>query len=74
MNHQSHSRCELIYRIAHELTETVRFLPVRRYPVRLSAVIGTLRPDFDIFHLVGYLVLDMCKLEAGYCRRGGNVP
>ena len=67
------SRLQLIYRIAHGLTEVVQFLSVHS-PVKRSTDISAGQPELDVIHLVGHRVLAVCELETSHCRRGQNVP
>jgi hypothetical protein len=67
------SRRQLIYRLAHGLTEVTQFLPVHS-PVEGFADICAVQPELDVIQFVRHRVLDTCEPEVHRYRVERNVP
>lgn len=66
-------RRQLLYRLAHGLSEVVQFPSIHR-PVKGSTDVGAVQPEFDVSQFVNLGVLDYRETE-GHCRRvGGYAP
>ena len=61
-------RRQLVYRLAHGPTEVVQFLPVRS-PIKSSADIGAIQPEFDVILVIDHRFLVEGEPEA---RRWGR--
>ena len=66
-------RCQLIYRLAHGLTEVVQFLSIHS-PGEGSADVGAAQPELNEILFVHHRVLDIRELDLHRRRMSRNVP